>query len=56
MHCKCEQNFSTLNVIKNKYHNQLTDEHLSNLLRFGSSNLQPELEKQTAKNQIHKSH
>jgi murein L,D-transpeptidase YafK len=53
---KCEQNFSTLNVLKNKYRNQLTDEHLSNLLRLGSSNLQPEIEKLIAKKRIHKSH
>ena len=46
---KCEQNFSTLNVIKNKCRNQLMDEHLSNLLRLGSSNLQPEIKKLIAK-------
>lgn len=53
---RCEQSFSTLNLIKNKLRNQLTDEHLANLLRLGISNLQPEIDKLIARKQIHKSH
>lgn len=38
----CEAGFSAMNMIKNKYRNKLTDEHLTDCMRLALSNYVPE--------------
>jgi hypothetical protein len=52
----CEQTFSTMNFIKNKYRAVLTDEHLKNLILLESSQIDPNIEKLTQMKQIQKPH
>lgn len=36
----CEQNFSTMNIIKNKYRSRLTEVNLETLLRISTTNIE----------------
>jgi len=45
----CESLYSTLKFIKSKYRSELTDEHLSELLRTALTNYQPDFTKLTEK-------
>src|SRR5258705_8603557 len=51
----CEQTFSSMNLIKNKHRTRLTDQHLGNLLRLGSTNMRPRIKELVMAKQIQKS-
>lgn len=51
----CESLFSTLEFIKSMYRSELTDEHLSELVRTALTNYQPDFEKLTEKMNTRKS-
>ena len=40
----CEQLFSKINLVKNKYRSSLTDEHLESILRVPTSSIQPDID------------
>jgi tryptophan synthase beta subunit len=51
----CESLYSTLKFIKSKYRSELTDEHLSELVRTALTNYQPDFKKLTEKMNTRKS-
>lgn len=51
----CEAAFSEMKIIKSKYRNRLTDEHLTSCLRLGLSNYVPSYEKYADNMQCHAS-
>ena len=51
----CESLHSTLKFIKSKYRSELTDEHLSELVRTALTNYQPDFTKLTEKMNTRKS-
>ena len=51
----CESLFSTLKFIKSKYRSELTDDHLSELVRTELINYQPNFKQLTAKMNTRKS-
>jgi len=52
----CEQFFSSMNYIKNKYRSRLTDESLKALLRLKTTQYVPNLKKLAGMTQVQKSH
>jgi len=53
--CVCESLYSTLKFIKSKFRSELTDEHLSELVRTALTNYQPDLKRKTEKMKTRKS-
>ena len=51
----CESAFSEMKIIKSKYRNRLTDEHLTSCLRLALSNYVPSYEKYADDMQCHAS-
>jgi len=52
----CEFTFSKMSYIKNKYRNTLTDDHLQDILRLSSTEIQPNYQQMCAEHQMHGSH
>jgi len=53
---RCEQSFSSMTLIKNRYRASLTDSHLNSFMLFATTELQPDIEKLVDGIQLHKSH
>lgn len=52
----CEQLFSKMNLVKNKYKSSLTDEHLESILRVATSSIQPDIDELVSQMQHQPSH
>ena len=52
----CEQLFSKMNLVKNKYRSSLTDEHLESTLRVATSSTQPDIDELVSQMQHQPSH
>jgi hypothetical protein len=52
----CESLFSTMNIIKSKHRYWLTDAHLDDCLRAGTSSCTPKFEKLANEMQCQRSH
>ena len=52
----CEQLFSRMNLVKNKFRSSLTDEHLESTLRVATSAIQPDIDQLVQQMQSQPSH
>ena len=52
----CEQSFSSMNLIKSKLRNRLTDENLESCLKLKTTTYKPDLPKLSKEMQGHRSH